>query len=143
MDDKYLKMRSIVDRLNADLPLHSMWDGFWIDSFRHKTLIVSCSFDRIYYANFQIIFKQVSFHDLPDSWRDTQVEEEDLLQLSTPEVFGRFYPHVSVGDRFVLVVELLHEHNGVLTRRPHFVLAKHLYLIDCSPKPHGSPLSSI
>ena len=41
-----------VELLNAKIPHHFLWDGFWIDSFKKKTLNISAAFDKIYSRDF-------------------------------------------------------------------------------------------
>jgi hypothetical protein len=126
-------MDQIVKKINSDLPVHNMWDGFWIHSFRQKTLIISCSFDRIYYRDFDLIFKSVSFFNVPVDWRDTAVEGSDLLRLASKEEFAQHHPDFEVEDRFIYAIDLHISIKGNLEKFTFFILAKHVYLIRCEP----------
>ncbi|MFO0552457.1 MAG: hypothetical protein U0271_28975 [Polyangiaceae bacterium] len=130
--------------MNRTVPLHSLWDGFWIHRYRHKTLVVAGSFDRIYYRNVDVVFKDVSFFNLPAEWRDTWIEGDDLVRLSNPTEFTRAHPDVDVGDRQVFAIDIVF-HVPALFPEPakhtFFVLAKRLYVNECTPADnHPAPL---
>jgi hypothetical protein len=50
-----------VELLNAKIPHNYLWDGFWIDSYKRKTLNISAAFDKIYSRDFMIVYKGVTF----------------------------------------------------------------------------------
>ncbi|SFC76017.1 hypothetical protein SAMN05421780_109113 [Flexibacter flexilis DSM 6793] len=68
-----------LDEINQKNPQNYLWDGFWIDSFKRKTLNISASFDRIYYRDIMIVYKGVTFFNLPSQWRDYELAYTDPL----------------------------------------------------------------
>ena len=86
-----IDMLEIVRTINAALPVHSMWDGFWVHSFRRRTLVISCSFDKIYYREFDLIFKKVIFFNVPESWRDTAVMGDEMIRVATVDEFHKYH----------------------------------------------------
>ena len=82
-------IQQIINVVNKTLPLHSMWDGLWVHKFKRKSLVIGASFDRCYYRDYDIVFKKVSFFNLPHEWRDTEVNTENLIRLSTKEEFEK------------------------------------------------------
>ena len=135
-----VRIGEIVEKVNRTLPLHSMWDGFWIHSFRRKTLILSCSFDRIYYRNYDLIFKQVVFFNLPDQWRDTDVYGDNLLRLASQEEFKQYHPGFDPENHFIFAFDLHINTQNKDNNYIFFVLAKHIYLIQCEP-PDNRPVT--
>jgi hypothetical protein len=122
----------IVQHINKELPLHSMWDGFWVQSFKRGTLIISCSFDRSYYRNFDIVFKKVIFFNVPDEWRDTDIEGDDLLRLASAEEFQNHHPGFDPLDRHIIAVDIhFRDENGERIKHTFFILAEHIYLNKC------------
>jgi hypothetical protein len=95
-----------VAEVNQNLPLHSMWDGFWVHSFKNGRLEVSCSFDRIYYRDFDIIFREVIFFNLPDEWRDTDIYGEELLRLSNHDEFSRHHPDFDTQQHSIIAIDI-------------------------------------
>jgi len=96
----------IIVKVNKDLPLHTMWDGFWIHSFEKQKLVIACSFDRIYYRDFDITFKDVIFFNLPDVWADTDIFGDQLIRLSTQEEFSSHHPDFDTGQHSILAIDI-------------------------------------
>ncbi|MBK6513387.1 MAG: hypothetical protein IPM79_05810 [Polyangiaceae bacterium] len=128
---------AIVAAVNAALPVHSLWDGFWIHSYRRRTLIVSASFDRIYRRDFDLVFKQVTFFNLPVEWRDTNVRGDELLRLASRAELAAAQPQVQAGDRHIFAIDLHYASERETTTYTFFVLAKHVYLNRCEPADHN------
>ncbi|MCD6011561.1 MAG: hypothetical protein K0Q79_1423 [Flavipsychrobacter sp.] len=111
-----------------------MWDGFWVRSFKRGTLVISCSFDRIYYREFDLVFKQVVFFNVPAQWRDTNVDGDDLLRLAPAEEFAALYPDVEIGDRAVFAIDMHLDVNRVWQPYTFYIVARHIYLNKCTPE---------
>jgi len=118
-----------VEKVNKELPLHSMWDGFWIASWKRKTLIVSASFDKSLYRDYDIVFKRVTFFNLPEQWRDTAVRGDDLLRIASVQEFQSQQPCFEVGDRTIFAIDI---YLGDV-KHTFFIIAKNIYLIKCPP----------
>ena len=132
---------AIVAKINEALPLHSMWDGFWVHSFKQKTLIVSCSFTNIYYRNFDIVFKDVTFFNLPETWRDTEIEGEDLLRIASNAEFERQQPDLDPKAHLIFAIDIWFRDHFPVQERTYYLVAKHVYLNEChAPDNHPSPL---
>lgn len=99
---------SKIEEVNRFIPLHSMWDGFWIYSFTEGDLIVSCSFNRIYYRSFDIIFSGVIFFNLPDEWRDTNVPRENLIRLADENEFSKQQPNFDTKGKSIFAIDLVY-----------------------------------
>jgi len=82
--DKQTKYQQIIDRINTEVPAHTMWDGFWIDYFSRGTLIICATYDIIYGSVFNFVFKKVIFFNVPYKWRDSNVAGEDSFACRTP-----------------------------------------------------------
>ena len=128
----------IITTINESLPIHSMWDGFWIHKFKRKTLIISCSFDRIYYRNYDLIFKKVTFFNVPDEWRDTQIHGDELIRLAPISEFKQYHPDFNVQDQLIFAVDIFFDNNSTLEKHIFFILAKHIYLKKCDA-PDNNP----
>ncbi|MEZ4879836.1 MAG: hypothetical protein R2801_06710 [Chitinophagales bacterium] len=122
-----LDIKTIVAKLNKDLPLHSMWDGFWISRFKGKELNISCSFDRSYYRNYDIIFKDVIFFNLPSEWRDTDIYGDDLIRLSNKTEFGQHHPNFNTEEYNIFAIDI-HFNSKEYS---FFVVSKRVYLFKC------------
>lgn len=97
---------SKVEQINQFIPVHSMWDGFWIHSFLKNELTISCSFDRMYYRNFDIIFSNVIFFNLPDEWRDTNVLGDNLIRLADEKEFLQQQPNFDIKGKTIFAIDL-------------------------------------
>lgn len=132
---------NIIQRINKELPLHSMWDGFWVHSFNRGTLVISCSFDRIYYRNFDLVFKKVIFFNVPVEWRDTDIYGDDLLRLATKDEFIEHQPGFDPLDRQIIAIDIhFRLLSGEIKKHTFFILAEHVYLNKCVA-PDYSPAS--
>ncbi|MEO7048696.1 MAG: hypothetical protein ABI091_25570 [Ferruginibacter sp.] len=129
--DKTNHYEQIVKRINESLPLHSMWDGFWVHYFKAKTLIISASFDMIYYRDYDLIFKKVIFFNVPERWRDTDISGEELVRLSTEEEFAQHHPGFSTQNHFIFAIDIHFARNNNVTKYTFFIVAKYIYLVKC------------
>ncbi len=111
-----------------------MWDGFWVHSFKRGTLIISCSFDRIYYRDFDLVFKKVTFFNVPDSWRDTDVHGDNLLRLAPEGEFTALDTGITTEGLGIFAIDL--HLNIDNSPQPHtfFIVAEHIYLNKCLPE---------
>ena len=126
------EIQSTVQELNKKLPLHSMWDGFWIHELYKNELIISCSFDRIYYRNFDIIFKGVIFFNVPVNWRDTNIPGEDLLRLATKEEFKEQQPDFDTKNLNIFAIDIHFYFDGAPDPHTFYVVAQSVELFDCA-----------
>ena len=133
------KFIQVVKTINETLPLHSMWDGFWVHYFKRKTLIISCSFDRTYYRNYDLIFKQVIFFNVPDEWRDTNIHGDELIRIATKTEFKQHHPDFNFQDQVIFGLDIYIDNNGSLEKHTFFIIAKHIYLIKCEA-PDNNPV---
>ena len=106
----------------------SMWDGFWISSWEKKRLIISCSFDAILYRDFDLIFKQVTFFNLPQRWRDTNVRGNNLVRIASAAEFREQQPTFDISDRNIFAIDIVYGGE----KHTFFILAKHVYLNKCN-----------
>lgn len=139
MENSEDRFEEILAKLNQDLPLHSMWDGFWIRYHKRGTLILSCSFDRIYYRNYDIIFKDVIFYNIPSEWRDTDVLGDELIRQGTWSEFRQQQPDFDPEGHQIFAIDLLLENRYPKKLQTFFIIAKHIYLEKCEA-PNASPL---
>ncbi|MFZ4057458.1 MAG: hypothetical protein ACOYKE_04940 [Ferruginibacter sp.] len=96
----------MVDAVNKLIPVHQMWDGFWIEDFEHNTLTVSCSFDALLYKNFEVVFKEVIFFKLPESWLDTNIPGDALLHPCSTASFNETYPNFDTKGLSIFAIPL-------------------------------------
>ena len=115
-----------------------MWDGFWVHSFKRKTLIISCSFDRIYYRNYDLIFKKVIFFNVPDEWRDTNIYGDELIRLANETEFEENHPGFSTQHKPIFAIDI-HFGNDIPVKYTFFIVAEHLYLNKCEA-PDNNPI---
>ncbi len=132
-------MQSIIKKINEDLPLHSLWDGFWVYYFKRGTLIIAGSFNRIYYRDFDIVFKKVSFFNIPAEWRDTDIKGDDLIRLADKDEFAKQFPDFDVQDKFIFAIDIYFRNVG--EEKTFYIVAEHIYLNKCTPE-DNSPGSS-
>lgn len=74
-----LTLEEEINLINQAVPIFKMWDGFWIHDYEKGTLTVSCSFDKLLYRNFDIIFEGVIFYNIPIGWQDENLYQDKLL----------------------------------------------------------------
>lgn len=112
-----------LQKVNELIPVHSMWDGFWIYDFEHGNLTITCSFDRTEYRNFDIEFKNVRFFNIPSEWRDTHIEGDKLFKPGDKEAFQKLYPETDVAEQAVFALDLTVKSNSnpSITHRFHIV----------------------
>lgn len=141
-----VKFNDIVSKINEALPVHSMWNGFWIRSFKRGTLVVYCSHDMIYGIDFELVFKKVIFFNIPARWNDTNVNGDALLRLATKDEFEKAHPGSATNEHLILAIDMhmeiildeLPEVDGVVQRKiirewqPYtfYIVAAHVYLND-------------
>jgi hypothetical protein len=99
-------MAVTIAAVNELIPVHSMWDGFWINDFSDNTLIISCSFNRLYYRDFDITFHGVSFFNIPYEWRDTDVPGEHLFREATISEFSPLFPEIDCHSKLIIAINL-------------------------------------
>jgi len=140
------KFNDIVAKINEALPVHSMWNGFWIHSFKRGTLVVYCSHDMIYGIDFELAFKKVIFFNIPAQWHDTNVDGDALLRLAKKDEFESAHPDFETNGYMILAVDMhleivldeLPEVDGVVQRKivrewkPYtfYIVAAHVFLND-------------
>ena len=124
-------IHQIVHQVNERLPVHSMWDGFWINKFKRSNLQISCSFDRIYYRNFDLVFKKVVFFNLPHQWRDTHVFGDHILRLSNKDEFSTHHPNFDFQGKHIFAIDLHFDINNVFQKHTYFVVASKVFLFKC------------
>lgn len=129
----------IVNKINQTLPLHRMWDGFWIHSFKKHTLIISCSFDKIYYRCFDLIFKRVVFFNVPSIWRDTNIIGDNLIRIASQNEFEQQYPGFDTQDHIIFAIDIYFGGNDLSEKHSFYILAKNIYLNQCVP-PDDNPV---
>ncbi|MEZ4688480.1 MAG: hypothetical protein R3B47_21185 [Bacteroidia bacterium] len=120
-------MQQFVDKINAQLPVHAFWDGYYIRMFKRNNLMIGGSQDWIYYHNVDLIFKKVTFFNLPPWWRDTAIVGDDLFRLSSPEEFHAHFPEIDTGDRHVFAFDLHYDIHESFTKHSFFVLAANVF----------------
>lgn len=126
-----MNLTEIVSTINNQLPLHNMWDSFWVHSFKRKTLVVSCSFDRIYYRDYDIVFKKVIFFNLPTQWRDTNIPGNDLIRIANEEEFLQHHLGFDASGFSIFAIDMYFGNNGTAEKHSFFIIAKHIYLNKC------------
>ena len=123
--------RKWLEIMHNTIQIESMWDGFWIHSFQKNDLILSCSFDRLLYRNYNIIFKDVRFFNLPAEWRDTALEGNTLFYLENSKAFEQEMKFKLEDDEFVFGIQLNYRQ---FTHYDYYfhVVAKHVFTEECS-----------
>lgn len=121
------QMQAYVDRINEKLPAHTMWDGYYIRKFKRNNLVIGGSQDWIYYHDVDLIFKKVTFYNLPPWWRDTAIYGDDVFRLSTPEEFKHHHPDVEPGDRHVFAIDLHYDIHESNQKHTFFILAANVF----------------
>jgi hypothetical protein len=99
-------MADTIATINELIPVHSMWDGFWINDFDDNTLIISCSFNRLYYRDFDITFQGVTFFNIPHEWRDTDVPGDHLLREASASEFSPLFPEIDYDSKLIVAINL-------------------------------------
>ena len=99
-------MAHTIAAVNGLIPVHSTWDEFRINDFTDNPLILSCSFDRMYYRDFDITFRGVTFFNIPYEWRDTDVSGDHLLREVSISEFSSLYPEVDCHNKLIVAISL-------------------------------------
>ena len=131
-------MQKIVEKINADLPLHSLWDGFWVRSFKRRTLVISGSLDRIYYRDYDIVFKRVTFFNVPNQWRDSQISGKNFFRLASKEEFLTHHLGFEPHHLPIFAIDIHYGVNDVSVKFTFFIVAKNVYLNKCE-EPDNDP----
>jgi hypothetical protein len=90
---------------NQLIPENYLWDGFWIDDFSKGKLIVSASFDMIYYQDLMIVFEGVTFFNLPHRWRDTEIVFP-VLQFGDVQLFTKEHPDANLSNQLLIALQI-------------------------------------
>ncbi|MCB0503017.1 MAG: hypothetical protein KDD32_10045 [Bacteroidetes bacterium] len=114
---------SVIQEINKNLPIHSMWDGFWVHYYHKGHLTLSCSFNRIYYRDFDIDFKGVVFFNLPSEWRDTDIWGDDLIRLSDREEFKKYHQDFDTGNHTIMAIDIYFQKGSIHQKYTFFVVA--------------------
>ena len=111
-----------------------MWDGLWVHKFKRNNLVIGASFDRCYYRDYDIVFKKVIFFNLPYQWRDTEVNTEDLIRLSTKEEFEKQHPDFDTSNKNIFAIDICFT-NFARENIMHtfFVVAETVYIFKPQP----------
>lgn len=121
------QMQTYVDRINERLPVHTMWDGYYIRKFKRKNLVIGGSQGWIYYHNVDLIFKQVTFYNLPPWWRDAAIRGDDLFRLSDEEEFKKHHPDFDIGDQHVFALDIHFDIHDSMKKHTFFVVAANVF----------------
>ncbi|MEZ4772926.1 MAG: hypothetical protein R3D00_07075 [Bacteroidia bacterium] len=123
----------LIQKINAQIPVHSLWDGFWIRDFDKGTLTLSASFDRTSYRNFDIVFEEVEFFNLPESFLDTDIYGDDLLHMASMDEIRAIDPGFTFNAWHVFAIELTyHRHpSGERNTYRFHIAAEHAYVQKC------------
>lgn len=119
-----------LNALNAKIPKGYLWDGFWIDSFKKKVLNISASFDKIYYRDFMIVYKGVSFFNLPLFWKDTEVRG-DFMYLADTEEFIRKFPSENIENKTIIAWKLSGIYDPVIIEH-YYIVCDKLFVFQCT-----------
>ena len=111
----------------------SMWDGYWIREFVGGKLVISCSFDRIYYRNYDLIFEGVTFFNVPDEWRDTNVFAESPIAMASEAEFSFEFEDIDTTGKKIFLVELYFSDYPAPTHTQHsfYIVATDGYALKC------------
>lgn len=121
-----------VQNVNKNLPLHNMWDGFWIHELYQQELTISCSFDSIYYRNFDIIFSGVTFFNVPIKWRDTDMQGDDFLRLANKDEFMVQQPNFDTSGLNIFALDIYFNFEKAPDPHTFFIIAKSVKLVNCT-----------
>jgi hypothetical protein len=110
----------------------SLWDGFWIEDFVGGNLYLSCSFDRLLYKNYDFIFEDVSFYNIPHEWHDTIYGYSPFREASFAEFLHDFEDEI-VEDKMVYALELYFRNypDSTYTQHCFYVVCKRAYALKC------------
>ena len=97
-----------LKQINETIPVHHMLDGFWVRDFQDGELVITCSFDRLAYRDYDIEFAGVIFFNTPSRWDDTNVPTDELLRLSDGAEFAGQQPDFDIGSKHVFALDLVY-----------------------------------
>lgn len=125
----HTKMQEFTDQINRDLPVNAFWNGFKIRMFKRGNLVIGGSQDWTYYHNIDLIFKKVTFFNLPDSWNDTAIPSDNLFRLTTIEEFQSHHPNFTPIDRHIFAIDLCFDYPKGKEYEKHtfFILASNVF----------------
>lgn len=95
-----------IDHINRQIPQNYLFDGFWINSFDNGVLDISASFNLVYYRDIKIEFTGVTFFNLPESWRDTDIATETLLRLGHQRSFASSFREIDLTNKSLIDIYL-------------------------------------
>jgi hypothetical protein len=122
------KMQQYVDQINSKLLVHALWNGYKIRMFKRKNLVIGGSQDWIYYHNIDVIFKKVTFFNLPDRWHDTAIQGADLFRSTNLEEFKKHHPNFDTQDRHIFAFDLAFDLNNKYEKHIYYVVAANVFL---------------
>jgi hypothetical protein len=127
-----LSIDELVAKVNKTLPLHNMWDGLWVHAFKRNNLVISAAFDRSSRRDYDIVFKKVSFFNLPASWRDDDIVGDNLVRVATKQEFAQQQPNFNTQNLSVFAFDI-GWNLGQLGRVPYtyYVVAKTIWVFKC------------
>jgi hypothetical protein len=121
-----------IEEVNNLIPVHSMWDGFWISDFTGENLYIGCSFDKISYRNFDIIFYGVIFYNLPAEWWDTDIRGDKLFFHGNIDAFLEQNPGFEIQGKNLYELHLTTTPiNAPAVTNTFYVVADTIYAEKC------------
>lgn len=118
-----------LDVLNQKIPRGYLWDGFWIDSYKRKTLNISASFDKIYYRDIMIVYKGVTFFNLPYQWRDSNVAMP-WMRYGNRVVFANLFPETDIENKYVIEWQIA-DTSIVPTTEVFYIVCDKVFVFKC------------
>lgn len=111
----------------------SMWDGFWIRDFGRGVLVLSCSFDKLLYRNYDFVFEGVSFFNIPDEWHDTIFDGESPFREASEAEFLFDFEDENVEGKRIYALELYFRNYPDTSYSQHcfYVVATEAYAVEC------------
>lgn len=129
------EMQQYVDQINGSFPVNALWDGYMIRKFKKNNLVIGGSQDWIYYHNIDVMFKKVTFFNLPSQWRDTWVKGDNLFRLTTSKEFKLEFPNFDIGDKHVFAFDMTFPFDNITKENTFFVIASNVFFDR--PQPTG------
>lgn len=87
-------------------PYAQMLDGFWIREFSYGRLIISGSFNRLLYRNYDLVFEGVTFFNVPGEWTDITYDGDSPFCEGDPEEFTDLYGDFEFGNKKIFELNL-------------------------------------
>lgn len=114
----------------------NMWDGFWIRDFDNSNLLLSCSFDKLLYRNYDFVFEGVSFFNIPNEWHDTFFDgESPFREASEAEFLFDFEDEqVNLTHKKIYAIELYFRNYPDNSYLQHcfYIVANNAYAFECT-----------